>query len=252
MTDHTNDHTTDHTNDPSTGDLRLTRRSSLVRLGSALAGAVGAGYALERADDAAGAAGSGPAAVAAGLVTCVLTPEQTEGPYFTQGDKVRRDVREGKRGTLLTLRLGVVDASTCRPIKGATVDIWHCDALGVYSDVAQQGTEGQTFLRGIQRANAKGVATFTTIYPGWYPGRTVHVHTRVYLGGSVVHTGQLYFSDAVTDAVYTRAPYASRPNRDPRNAGDAIFRNGGSGSLLRLTRRGAGYVGTLTMGVARR
>lgn len=244
------------TNDPletagAEPEPRLTRRSSLLRLGGLLAGAAAGGVALDRSDDA-DAAGTGPAAVAAGLVSCVLTPEQTEGPYFTQGDKVRRDVREGKAGTLLTLRLGVVDASTCRPIKGASVDIWHCDALGVYSDVAQQGTEGQTFLRGIQRTNAKGVATFTTVYPGWYPGRTVHIHTRVYLGGAIIHTGQLYFPDAITDAVYRRAPYSTRPNRDPRNNGDAIFRNGGSRSMLKLTRKGAGYVGTLTMGVSRR
>lgn len=244
------------TNDPTpaglpAGEPRLTRRTSLLRVGSALAGAVAGGLALDRTADA-DAAGTGPAAVASGLVRCVLTPEQTAGPYFTDGDQVRRDVREGKKGVLLALRLGVVDASTCKPIKGAAVDIWHCDALGVYSAVAQQGTEGETFLRGIQRTNAAGVATFTTIYPGWYPGRTVHIHTRVYLGGSIVHTGQLYFPDAVTDVVYKRAPYASRPNRDPRNAGDAIFRNGGSRSLLKLTRKGTGYVGTLTMGVARR
>jgi protocatechuate 3,4-dioxygenase beta subunit len=239
MTDPTNDH-----------ESRSTRRGSLLRFGGLVAGAVAGGAALERTSTA-DAAGTGPAAVAAGLVRCVLTPEQTEGPYFTTGDRVRRDVRDGKTGVPLTLRLGVVDASTCSPIKGAAVDIWHCDALGVYSGVAQQGTESQRFLRGIQRTDARGVATFTTVYPGWYPGRTVHIHVRVFLGGAIVHTGQLYFPDKVTDAVYARAPYATRPNRDPRNPGDSIFRNGGSKSLLRMTKSGGAYTGALTMGVMR-
>ena len=241
--------TDDH--DTGTSPPRSTRRSSLLALGGLVAGAVAGGTALGRAGTA-DASGAGPAAVASGAVTCVLTPEQTEGPYFTDGDKVRRNVTEGKAGVPLLLRLGVVDVSTCTPIKGAAVDIWHCDALGVYSDVEQLGTAGETFLRGVQRTDATGVARFRTIYPGWYPGRTVHIHAKVFLGGSVVHTGQLYFPDAVTDVVYRRAPYRSRPNRDPRNAGDAIFRSGGSRSLLRLTRQGASYVGTITMGVSRR
>ena len=103
----------------------------------------------------------------------------------------------------------------------------------------------------IQRTDRKGIATFRTIYPGWYPGRTVHIHLKVYLGGTTVHTGQLFFADRVTDAVYKRAPYSRRPNRDLRNAGDSIFRNGGSRSLLALTKSGSGYVGRITMGVTR-
>ena len=128
------------------------------------------------------------------------------------------------------------------------MDVWHCDAAGVYSGV--QGNAG-SFLRGIQRTDAKGVALFRTIYPGWYPGRTVHVHVKVSLGGNVVHTGQLYFSDAVTDAVYRRKPYSRRQNRDPRNAGDPIYRNGGRRSTLKLRRSGSAYVGSITMGVVR-
>ena len=233
-----------------TNPSRTTRRASLLKLGGLVAGAVAGGTAIERTTDA-DAAGTGPAAVASGLVTCVLTPEQTEGPYFTEGDKVRRNVTEGKAGIPLALRLTIVDVSTCKPIKGAAVDIWHCDAAGVYSDAAQQGTEGETFLRGIQRTDAKGLARFQTIYPGWYPGRTVHIHTRVFLGGNIVHTGQIYFPDRITDAAYKRAPYSTRPNRDPRNSGDSIYRNGGSKSLIRLAKSRTGYVGTLTMGVSR-
>ena len=146
----------------------LTRRDSLLKAGGIAALALGAGVlgreVLET--DGAEAAGAGPAAVASGLVTCVLTPEMTEGPYFLEGDKVRRDIREGRPGVPLSLKTTVVDVSSCKPIKGAAVDIWHCDAGGTYSGFAQEGTEDERFLRGIQRTNRNGLATFTTIYPG--------------------------------------------------------------------------------------
>ncbi len=216
----------------------LTRRDSLLRLGGFAALALGAGAveALDGQD--AKAAATGPAAVASGLVTCVLTPEMTEGPYYLDGDMVRRDVREGRPGMLLTLETTVVDVSTCKPIKGAAVDIWHCDAGGAYSGFAQEGTEGRTFMRGIQKTDRNGLATFKTVYPGWYSGRTVHIHVRVSMGGSVVHTGQLFFPESLTDAVYRRAPYNRRPSRDTRNATDSIYRNGGSRSMLKLTKSG--------------
>jgi protocatechuate 3,4-dioxygenase beta subunit len=229
----------------------LSRRTALAKLGGLTAvalsgGALGARELLE-ADDAE-AAGTGPAGVASGLVSCVLAPEQTEGPYYLDDAAIRRNVTEGKPGVSLTLRLTVVNVATCKPIKGAVVEIWHCDAAGVYSGV--QGDSG-TFLRGVQRTDAKGLALFRTIYPGWYPGRTVHVHTMAHLGGNVVHTGQLYFPDALTDAVYRRSPYDRRPNRSPRNDGDSIYRNGGKRSTLKVVRRGAAYAGSITMGVQR-
>jgi protocatechuate 3,4-dioxygenase beta subunit len=121
-------------------------------------------------------------------------PELTEGPYYIEGEQIRRNITEGKAGVPLTLRLRVVDASTCKPIKGAAVDIWHADAGGVYSGFGG-GARSRTFLRGIQRTDANGVAVFRTIYPGWYPGRAVHIHLKVHVGGSVVHTGQLFFPD---------------------------------------------------------
>jgi len=232
-------------------DETVDRRRALLELGGLAATALGAGAWSARTlldPDQAAAGGAGPAAVAAGLVSCVLTPEQTEGPYFLDGDRVRRDITEGKPGAPLVLRLRVLDVSTCRSIRRAAVDVWHCDAAGVYSGV--QGNTG-TFLRGIQRTDAKGLAVFRTIYPGWYPGRTVHVHVKVALGGNVVHTGQLYFPDGVTDAVYGRRPYSRRPNRSTRNAADSIFRNGGRRSTLKITRSGSLYVGMLTMGVQR-
>ena len=113
----------------------------------------------------------------------------------------------------------------------------------------RSGASRRTFMRGVQRTNAKGVAEFRTVYPGWYQGRTVHIHVKVHAGGSVVHTGQLYFNDALTDKVYRQAPYSSRPNRDVRNAQDMIYRNGGSRSLVKVRKSSAGvYVGTITIG----
>jgi protocatechuate 3,4-dioxygenase beta subunit len=223
-------------------DVRLTRRRSLLGLGGLVAAALGAG--------AAKAAEDGPAGVASGQVKCILTPEMTEGPYYLSGEKLRRDITEGKRGAPLDLALTVVDASTCRAIKGARVDIWHCDAGGVYSGFGA-GSSNRTFLRGLQKTDAHGVARFKTIYPGWYPGRTVHIHVKVHVRGNVVHTGQLFFADATTDAVYRKAPYSKRPHRDPRNSGDSIFVNGGKRSLLNVKKTKAGYHGAIVMGVTR-
>jgi protocatechuate 3,4-dioxygenase beta subunit len=186
----------------------------------------------------------------ADAVACVLTPEQTEGPYYIPNELVRRTITDGRPGRPLTLRLGVVDASTCRPIKGAAVDVWHADAAGVYSGFGA-GAGNRRFMRGIQRTDAKGLAVFRTVYPGWYTGRTVHIHVKVHVGGRVVHTGQLYFPDRRTDAVYRKAPYSKRPGRDTRNATDPIFGNGGRRSMLTLRRQGAGYTGSIRMGVSR-
>jgi protocatechuate 3,4-dioxygenase beta subunit len=233
-------------------ETTLTRRDSLLGLGGIAAAALGAGGVLAAVDgEIAHAAGSGPAAVASGLVTCVLTPEMTAGPFILDGDNVRRDIREGRPGTRLELATTVVDVSTCKPIRGAAVDVWHCDAGGTYSGFAQEGTEGETFMRGIQRTDRNGVARFTTVYPGWYSGRTVHIHVQVSAGGNVLHTGQLFFPERLTDAVFRRTPYSRRPNRDTRNATDSIFRNGGSKSMLKLARSKSGYVGRITMGITR-
>jgi protocatechuate 3,4-dioxygenase beta subunit len=226
-------------------DSPITRRASLARLGGLVAAALGLG--AWRSED---SEGVGPAAVASGAVTCVLAPEQTEGPYYIEGERVRRTITDGRPGTPLRLRLRVVDAATCKPIRRAAVDVWHCDAGGLYSGFGDAGGN-RTFMRGVQRTDAKGYVTFLTVYPGWYQGRTVHIHVKVHVGGNVVHTGQLYFPDAVTDAVYRQAPYGARPDRTTRNSSDAIYRNGGRRSRLALRKSGAGYVGTITMGVHR-
>lgn len=234
-------------NDATPGGRGLTRRDTLVRLAGLAATAAG-GTALARAGDAgaspaAPVLATGPNAVARGLLTCVLTPELSEGPFWFDDAAMRRNITEGRPGAPLTLRTTVLDVASCKPVRGALVDIWHTDALGEYSSGSDR------FMRGVQRTNAKGVAEFVTVYPGWYPGRTVHIHVKVFTGGEVVHTGQIFFNDAVTDAVYRTAPYNTRPNRDPRNSSDSLFVNGGSKSMVAVRKAGKGYVGTVTMGV---
>jgi protocatechuate 3,4-dioxygenase beta subunit len=223
-------------------DEPFTRRGSLARIGGLVVAAVSGGALL---DDRAEA---GNRAIESGAVSCVLTPELTEGPYYIAGEKVRRDIRESHPGTLLTLSLKVLNASTCKPIKGAAVDIWHADAAGNYSGFGND-TSSRTFMRGIQKTDATGVAHFTTVYPGWYQGRAVHIHVKVHVGGAVVHTGQLFFNDTLTDKVYTAAPYASRGKRDVRNAQDSIFVNGGKAGLLAVVKASTGYHGSIAMGV---
>ncbi len=224
---------------------RFTRRSSLAKLGGIVVAGLG-GSALVSSEEAEG----GNKAVETGAVSCVLTPELTEGPYYIAGEKVRRDIREGHAGTLLTLHLRVLNVASCSPIKGAAVDIWHADAAGNYSGFGSD-TSSRTFMRGSQRTDATGLATFLTVYPGWYQGRTVHIHVKVHVGGRVVHTGQLFFPDTLTDAAYKKSPYASRPNRTTRNAQDSIYINGGKRGMLTVVKSGVGYVGTIAMGVHR-
>jgi protocatechuate 3,4-dioxygenase beta subunit len=209
---------------------------------------------------------AGASGTTASTAACVLTPEVTEGPYYLDLNKVRSDITEGKDGAPLDMKLTVVDATGCTPIKDAAIDVWHCDAGGVYSGFSQAGaggpggapggsqsaTDSQTFLRGTQVTDANGLAEFQTIYPGWYPGRAVHIHMKVHVGGSVVHTGQLFFDDNLTDQVYRNAPYNSRGSRDVRNAADDIYRSAGAASaVLPVTPAERGYAGAVTVGVKR-
>lgn len=223
---------------------RITRRTSLTKLGGLLVTAAGGGVLLGETSP------SGNAAIETGAAQCVLTPELTEGPYYLAGEKVRRDIREGHPGTKLALRLRVVDASTCKPIKNAAVDIWHADAAGNYSGFGSD-TSSRTFMRGIQLTDANGYAEFVTVYPGWYQGRAVHIHVKVHVGGSVVHTGQLFFPDATTAQAYKVAPYSSRPGPDMLNGQDSIYVNGGKYGMLKVTKTGATYAASIAMGVHR-
>jgi protocatechuate 3,4-dioxygenase beta subunit len=178
-----------------------------------------------------------------------LTPEVTEGPFYLDLNDVRRDITEGRPGAPLDLKIAVIDATKCTPIEGAAVDIWHCDATGVYSGFGQGGQS--TFLRGTQVTDASGVAEFATIFPGFYQGRAVHIHMKVHTGGSVVHTGQLFFDPTVTKTVFQTAPYSAHGSTpDTPNTSDSIFTQAGAASaVVDTTPNGGGYAGDITVAV---
>jgi protocatechuate 3,4-dioxygenase beta subunit len=244
-------------------DRRIGRRKVLTFGGLGLTVLAGAGW-RSRSIALAGTVPASdaplPSSVRASSAACVLSPEQTQGPYYIPKEKVRSNIVEHRSGVSLKLRLTVVDAVRCAPIMGAAVDIWHCNAGGIYSgfESASAGgpggnagpTDKDTFLRGIQYTDARGLVQFQTIYPGWYRGRTVHIHVVVHVGGSIVHTGQLYFDDTLTDKVYQTGPYKARAaDRDTRNATDGIYANGGPRSTLSMKRAAGGYIGAITLGV---
>lgn len=197
------------------------------------------------------------------IPSCVVRPEQTEGPYFVDERLNRSDIRpdpttgQVKPGTPLVLTLNIfrLGSGECVPLVGAQVDIWHCDALGVYSDVRDAGfnTIGQKFLRGYQITDTQGEATFITIYPGWYAGRTVHIHVKVRTAHAAERhlefTSQMYFDDALTDRVYTDQPYATKGRRNARNQDDRIFRRGGDQLMLVPTATANGYAATFGIGL---
>jgi protocatechuate 3,4-dioxygenase beta subunit len=143
---------------------------------------------------------------------CILTPQSEEGPYYVDPKLVRSDIAEGRPGVPLAFRLRVIEAGPCTPIAGARVDIWHCDARGIYSAFPGQGdghnidTSSKTFLRGTQSADASGWTEFKTIYPGWYAGRATHIHFKVYLDERTVLTGQTFFPEALNEFIYTNVP----------------------------------------------
>ena len=191
-----------------------------------------------------------------------MTPELTEGPYYLDLNLVRSDITEGHAGAPLALTLAVLNVADGKPIPGATVDIWHADALGVYSGfvASSQGGppvgagggkgDGTTFCRGTQLTDSSGNVTFKTVYAGWYQGRAVHMHIKVHVGGKQIHTGQIFFDDNLTDEVYgTTAPYATRGLRDLLNSDDAIFNQGGAATVITPKQSSTGYAASLAMGV---
>jgi protocatechuate 3,4-dioxygenase beta subunit len=194
---------------------------------------------------------------------CIVKPQQTEGPYFVDERLDRSDIRSDpsdnlvKRGVPLRLvfQISQVSNNACTPLKDAIVDVWHCDAEGVYSDVQDRSfsTVGKKFLRGYQTTNANGTAEFVTIYPGWYPGRTVHIHFKIRTHSAAQpgseFTSQLYFDDAITDQVHAQAPYSAKGQRTQKNDQDGIFREGGEQLLLQLTKAAEGYEGSFSIGL---
>lgn len=262
---------------PASPRLRLvTRRGALGALGgigitvllAACGTSSGADTTVASAVDTTGAAvGVDTTDSTAAVGSIALASELTEGPYYLDLDLVRSDVIEDRTGAKFAVGLRIVEASTGKAIEGAAVDIWHCDANGVYSGFqsastgangggggapgqSSGATDDATFLRGTQLSDATGLASFATIYPGWYNGRTVHIHVKVHVGGSVIHVGQLFFDDSFTDAVYAaNEPYSSRAARNLRNDGDGIFQQGGASSVLVVTKSGDAYAAELAMGV---
>lgn len=165
----------------------------------------------------------------------------------------RRNTRGAvKAGVPLRLKLQVSQVSnqSCTPISGAIVDVWHCDATGAYSDVSDRrsDTTGQSFLRGYQTTDSNGNVEFLTIYPGWYQGRTVHIHFKV-RNSNQEFTSQLYFEDALTDQVHARSPYASKGERTTKNDQDGIFQDGGNQLLLSPTQTDQGYTAAFAIGL---
>jgi protocatechuate 3,4-dioxygenase beta subunit len=199
------------------------------------------------------------------------TPQATEGPYFVDEMLNRSDIRvdpsDGsiQEGIPLTVVLHVYDVNegTCIPIEGALVDVWHANASGAYSDVEQAGTAGTKFLRGYQLTDENGAVQFTTIYPGWYQGRAVHLHfkIRMFEGSekTLEFTSQFFFNDTITDQVYSQHPYSDRGARDVRNNQDGIFNgastdglvqsNAGEHLMFNLTQQDQGYLGTFNIGL---
>lgn len=201
---------------------------------------------------------------AAGSVpSCVVRPQQMEGPFFRDEKLERSDIRSDpsdgsvRPGTPLALAFAVsrLDGALCSPFEGVLVDLWQCDAAGRYAGVVDGGfdTTGKQFLRGYQVTDAAGTASFVTIYPGWYTGRTVHIHFKLRTGPETApleFTSQLYFDDAASDVILAEEPYASRGERTVRNADDAIYRTNGAQLLLAVEPDGSGgYAATFTIGL---
>lgn len=204
-----------------------------------------------RAEAAAAAADAEPA--------CILTPQAEEGPLYSDPKLVRSDIAEGRRGVPLTLRLRVIEAGPCTAVKGARVDIWHCDAKGLYSafpgqsDAHNVDATGKTFLRGTQMADETGWVTFNTIYPGWYDGRTTHIHFKVFLADRTVLTGQTFLPDALNEFIYTNVPdYGDRARqRMVINANDHVIERSDPEhrAFCAVKEERDRYVATLTLGV---
>lgn len=199
---------------------------------------------------------------------CVpLTPEVTAGPYYIVNSITRRNISDGQKGLPLQLRLTVEAFPSCKPIGGANVEVWHANALGVYSGYPAGGSPGPgsagpgghvqptgsaRFLRGHQVSDSNGLVIFDTIYPGWYQGRAPHIHVKVHVAGKTVHTGQLFFNDVLSDAVYRTADYKAHGQPDTSDAQDSIYQQeGGTRAVLRIAKHPttSGYVGTLTMAI---
>lgn len=257
----------EHDDDKPIGRL-LSRREMLLLLGGASATAFLAActpnQVAQIVEATLEASAEATAATSSVLPSCVVRPALTEGPYFVDVDLNRSDIRiepsDGsmKEGLPLRLRFQVssVGENICSPLAGAEVDIWHCDANGAYSGVSDPGfdTSEQKWLRGYQITDAMGVAEFMTIYPGWYSGRTTHIHFKIRTDpeaeSGYEFTSQLFFDESITDIVHAQAPYVAKGYRDTLNTSDNIFQS--SEGLLTLALEpmtGGGYTATFDIGL---
>ena len=233
---------------------RITRREILGALTAAAGAAV---VACGSSPTAASSISNGNSSTTTGGTTsgsCSVIPSETEGPYPDRTGMInnpafyRQDITEGRPGTPLTLALTVVSAANgCAPVANATIEVWQCDAAGAYSEYTVAGT----FLRGLQRTDANGVATFNTIYPGWYTGRAPHIHLEVFVNGASVKTTQMAFPEDVSRAVYSQGVYASRGTNFTRNTTDNVFADGTTNEMASMTgSTTSGYTAALQIGIA--
>ncbi|TAH48201.1 MAG: intradiol ring-cleavage dioxygenase [Chloroflexota bacterium] len=199
----------------------------------------------------------------AALPSCIVRPELTEGPYFVDEKLNRSDIRsDTSDGTVspgaplaLTVLVSQINGSNCTTLPNAQVDVWHCDAAGVYSGVTDPGfnSQGSNFLRGYQTTDENGMAKFVTIYPGWYRGRAVHIHFKIRTNPSDANghefTSQWFFDEALTDQVHAQPPYDVSGKRTLLNDGDGIFRQSGGQTMLDVSRNGDGYAATFNIGL---
>jgi protocatechuate 3,4-dioxygenase beta subunit len=250
----------------------LTRREVLALFGVSVAAAcapsalTSASPSPARSADASATTPAAPVAAGTALTApqCIAVPALTEGPYFVDEKLNRTDIRTDASGGTpkdgarfdLAIQVGRMSGGTCAALQGATVDVWHCDALGVYSDAADPSfnTKGQKWLRGYQTTDASGIARFTTVYPGWYPGRAVHIHfkVRVAQGSQTADfTSQFFFDEAMNDKVFATAPYSQKgASGRLRNERDDIFRQSNGKTQLSVTQTGSVYSATFSLGIA--
>jgi protocatechuate 3,4-dioxygenase beta subunit len=240
----------------------VTRRRSLALLGSSGAGLLLAGMAGNSGT--ALARSEGHDYVADAAKACMLTAEQEEGPFYVAVDDVRERIALGQVGLPLALTITIISSLTCKPLKHAAVDIWHCNAHGVYSDISSESTLGETYLRGVQFTDKHGQVHFKTIFPGHYAGRTTHIHARIHIGsgddggklagGHIAHTGQLFPADAVNAEVYERSPYDTETVTLVTHSQDRVWtQQHGSEAQLTIAKLGnrlsRGLAATVTLAV---
>lgn len=188
---------------------------------------------------------------------CVLTPDSGEGPFYFDPELVRSDITGGAEGAPLEVNIDVQRERDCATLADARFDLWHADAIGLYSGYGRQPGTGEpsasvvdaTFLRGTQFTDTSGRVVFRTVYPSWYRGRTPHLHFKVFLGGDEVVAGQLFLPDEINAEVFsTFEPYRSRADRrETFNSNDRFLTGTVEGAFCDVERREGGYAARATV-----